>query len=834
MEVAKSLLFQILDANLNNPTIFQPVIDICDSSTQPRATQDSVEALWSILKEIIQLVSQKQVILVVDGVDEIFSDEQVEFVHNILSVLNYDHTLPVQVKLFLTSRPEPAFKVFDSHLSITLCVLSSIQTTPDIAIYARNAVETSSTLGVLDIGLREDIISRLVNKSGGMFLWARLMIHELEKQKSNYDIQIMLNRLPSGMKEAFSIIIGQMEEGCSGDIIFQYLAAAFRPLTLPELTELLEMGFEDQDYNPQRKLLIPVEEYVQRACKGLVTCSDGHVQFVHQSMKEYLCESRKLYSENSHARMAAMTLTYGSFHRLDTGGNSEATLSDRFQRFKQAYPFLEYSVLNWCRHAQISRVQGRAAMATIVVDALLRANHLMWMESRCFEECLSVKEVIAHQSEVLQMRREFRGVRDQETIKTTLEVGVLLQQHGHVKASQELLARMLAEVKDNTLNDNLRLVTMKAIARSFERQNDWEQAEAQYRLCLDYCSRVKGSWDIEAVTLGNGLGWTLKGQGKVKEAKEVYEQTYLKAKESCTTGHRDTLLAATELAYIHETEGSEEQAYQILKQELDVTSCASGVASILTSRASLNLLEFLERRGRWHEAEALARTIFLGTQHGEAPCVDVAIKLTTYLERRGSSQDAENILLSVCSSLKAAKAVRHGELLRVSLALADQYLRKNECSKAEKVYDMSRTVLGHLGTETVLMIDSKLAECLEISQKLPEAQAVYERVLKTSQAKFGLGSRKSIDASNRLATFYEKNGKLEDALAVYSHVYDFCVETLGQDHRYTLAILASTAGFYKRTGNGEAAGQSSMELFRIWTRTRSVHYHKALEIMEEV
>jgi tetratricopeptide (TPR) repeat protein len=834
VEVLKSLLIQILDANLNNPTVFQPVINICDSSTQPRATKDSEEALWSVLKEITQIISQKSVILVVDGVDEIFLDEQVEFVDNILSILNYDCRLPVQVKVFLTSRPQHAFKVFDYHPSINLCVLSSNQIIPDIEIYTRNAVKASSTLGALEIGLREDITSRLVNKSDGMFLWAKLMIHELEKQKSNYDIQTMLNRLPSGIREAFNRIIGNMEEGCSGDIIFQYLASAFRPLTLPELTELLETGLEDRDYNPQRKLLIPMEEYLQKACRGLVTCGDGNVQFVHESVKEYLCESRKLYSENSHSRMAAMTLTYGSFHRLDFRGDSEAALNDRFQRFKQAYPFLEYSILNWFRHAQMSRVQRRATMATIVVDALLRADHLTWMESRCFEECLSAKELIARQSEVLQVRREFKGTHDQETIKTTLEVGTLLQQHGHVKASQELLTRMLAELNDNSLNNDLRLATMKAIARSFERQNDWEQAEAQYRLCLDYCGRVQNSGDMEAVILGNSLGWALKGQGKVKEAKEVYEQTYLKARESCAPGHRDTLLAATELAYIHEIEGSEEQAYQILKQELDVASCASGVASILTYRASLGLLEFFERRGRWHEAEALARTIFLSTQHGEASCVDVAIKLTTYLERRGSSQEGEDILLSVCSSLKAAEAVRHRELLRVSLALASLYQRKTEFTKAEKVYDMCRIALGYLGPETVLMVDSKLAECLEMSQRLPEAQAVYERVFETSQAKFGLDSRKSIDASNKLATFYEKNGKLEDALAVYSHVYDFCVERLGQDHRYTIAILASIAGFYKRTGNSEAAGQSSMELFRIWTRTRGVHYHKALEMMEEV
>ncbi|RDW56452.1 hypothetical protein BP6252_14154 [Coleophoma cylindrospora] len=834
VEVAKSLLTQILNANLNNQTIIRSLMDICDSSTQPRAIQDSEQALWAILKQIIQLVSQKQVMLVVDGVDELFPDKQVDFVHNILSVLNYDYRLPVPVKLFLTSRSEPVLKVFDSHPSITLCILSSIQTISDIEIYTRNAVETSSTLRALDVGLRKDIISRLVNKSEGMFLWAKLMIHELEKQKSSSDIQRMLNRLPSGMKEAFSIIIGQMEEGCNGDIIFQYLTATFRPLTLPELTELLEMESEDRDYNPQQKLLIPVEEYVQQACRGLVTCNDGLVQFVHQSLKEYLCESRKLYYENSHSRMAAMTLTYGSFYRLNSQATSEATLNDRFRGFKQTYPFLEYSILNWCKHAKTSQVQGGLAMATVVVDALLRADHLTWMESRCFEECLSPNEVIACQLEVLQMRREFRGVSDQETIKTTLELGKLLQHHGRVKASQELFIRLLAEVKENSLSDNLQLATMKAIARSFERQNDWKQAEAQYRVCLDYSKQMEGSGNIEAVTLRNGLGWALKGQGKVKEAKEVYEQTYLKARESCALRDRDTLLAATELSYIYETEGSEEQAYQILKHELNATSCASGAPSNLQTKASLSLLEFFERRGRWDEAEALARNIFLRTQHSEVPCVDVAIKLTTFLEKKGNFQDAEDILLSVCSSLKAANLVRHRELLRVSLALADLYQRNNQCPKAEKVYDMSRTVLGHLGPETVLMIDCKLAECLEISQQLPEAQVLYETALKTSQETFGVGSRNSIDASNKLARFYQRTGKVEQALAVYNHVYDSCVETLGQDHRYTLDILTSIAEFYKSTGNREAASQSHMELLRMLTKTRGLQYHKALELMEDI
>jgi tetratricopeptide (TPR) repeat protein len=832
VEVVKSFLIQILDALSETPEILNTIMDLCNNSTQHRATDDCSDSLWSALKRVIPLIPKQQIVLVVDGIDEIFSEQQMNLIHNILSVLNYDPRQTVQVKILLTSRLDPVFKEFDSHPSISLHTLCPTHTAPDIAIYVRNAIETNTLLGALAPRLREDIISCLVNKSCGMFLWARLMIQDLQSQKSHHDIQRMLTRLPSGMRGTLKRIIGKMEEDGNGIVIFQYLASAFRPLTLAEFTDLLEVDIQDTDYNPQRKLLIPVDEYIQQECNGLVTCDNGHIQFIHQSVKEFLVESKALHLNDCHSRMAAICLTYASFHRNGDSSHQDTLPSDQFQHVKRKHSLLGYSILNWARHAQISRAGRESSLASIVVDAVLRADRLTWMEKVCYARELSVKEATDRHMNALQIRREIRGVYDEETTRTALEMGALLLQQGRVKMSEELLSKLLVDVPFTAENWDLKLAAMKGIARSLERQNDWVQAESQYRFCMNYCHEMKASSE-QVAYFGNGLAWTLKAQGRMREAREMYEKTYFKARRDLGPGHREVRLAATELAHCHEKEGSDDQAYTVLKQELDDNSSAFGIAHQAVTRASLELLDFLERSERWHDAEAIARSHIRSTQPSDIPSLDITTKLASYLDRRGNFQEAEDILLPIWNLLKMAQGRKFGDFLRASLALANLYEGKSEWDKAIKIYEMSRTVLERLSEESLLVIDSSQAKCLEKSNRLSDAQGVYERVFKISEAKFGLNNRKTIDAGERLATFFERIGRLEDALEVYNRMLAFCAETLGEDHRYTIANLVSLAAFHKKMGVCEAAVQSSGELLERWAKNRGVHYYKLHERMEE-
>ncbi|KAG9494877.1 hypothetical protein J7337_013106 [Fusarium musae] len=185
------------------------------------------------------------IVVIIDALDEATEELSVNSV--ILDILS----IP-SIRICASSRSSPRFPGLDFH-TITLEDLN----TADIIYYAKSRVSSAEC----DISTVEgDLIQSLIEASDGMFLYADLVLSNLEIWFNQQEGQLSHIDFPRGLVDLYSLILADIESSQkSRDIfhhIFRWVAFATRPLTVSELTNAL--AFENvqgyETYNDRDSL----------------------------------------------------------------------------------------------------------------------------------------------------------------------------------------------------------------------------------------------------------------------------------------------------------------------------------------------------------------------------------------------------------------------------------------------------------------------------------------------------------------------------------------------------------------------------------------------------
>jgi hypothetical protein len=161
-------------------------------------------------------------------------------------------------RVLLTSRPSAVSLPNDAR--ITFMDFAADQR-DDIKNYIRHRTERGLTAIPQ---MRAKIIETLVAKNGGMFLWVRLVLEELESTLSLQAMELALKSLPTDLEGVYANILRNLNdtlkqsqrEFCRKILI--WLFCARRPLTMNELFEAMNLEYVDEGFlytketNPRR------------------------------------------------------------------------------------------------------------------------------------------------------------------------------------------------------------------------------------------------------------------------------------------------------------------------------------------------------------------------------------------------------------------------------------------------------------------------------------------------------------------------------------------------------------------------------------------------------
>ncbi|TFK21257.1 hypothetical protein FA15DRAFT_560298, partial [Coprinopsis marcescibilis] len=337
-DILAAMLKQLLEDHPSIITFIKPLYE----THKRRGTHPSQAELLELLRVISSSNIFTATFCILDGLDEAQNDAQID----IISALA---TLPV--RFFITSRPLASLKdLVPKAVFIDIVVQDG-----DIVLLVEQKLASIPALRRLfnQKELKTEIVSKLLEKSSGMFLVASLQLEMLRDCLTVKDLRATLERLPAGVHDMYETTMDRIERQPNANIaksILLWLLHGRRSLTMEELQCAIAACPETYQYDPER---IVDEDSVLSLCCGLVTLDPESklVRLVHYTAKDFLLPYISRYNDNPHhllASVCAARLLQCNFHAL------ESVPSRTIDSDLKTIPLLEYSHSNWPHHASQS------------------------------------------------------------------------------------------------------------------------------------------------------------------------------------------------------------------------------------------------------------------------------------------------------------------------------------------------------------------------------------------------------------------------------------------------------------------------------------------------
>ncbi|KAI1378425.1 hypothetical protein F4677DRAFT_394594 [Hypoxylon crocopeplum] len=341
IRVLQSLIFQLL---LEDESL-QPVLHE-QYTTNYRKLTGSVEFLQSILSNLVD--NSGSVYIIVDGLDEVRSEESTILVKSLLGAVE---TTP-HLKTLFSSRYERSISNMLKGKASAIRV--HLHNAADIACYVeaetkswldnlRKRTKDQSAVSELELSIR-----KIVERSQGMFLYARLVLEIVMKQDTVAKARQETKSLPKGLEEVYCRILQKFgEENSESDAIrtiLSWVGCAVTPLTVREILQILAIQPGRQGFTGEPMVFRDVEE----TCSPILEVRDGFVYFVHFTAKEFFFGEQSetfVNAVDAHIQALQTCISYLSFDCFDrfTTSTITATLDGNFVLF-------QYACYNWLEH----------------------------------------------------------------------------------------------------------------------------------------------------------------------------------------------------------------------------------------------------------------------------------------------------------------------------------------------------------------------------------------------------------------------------------------------------------------------------------------------------
>ncbi|KAJ2914024.1 hypothetical protein MD484_g6396, partial [Candolleomyces efflorescens] len=294
----------------NNEEVFkliEPIYNEWGTKSTPRSLSE--EQTVDILGRVFGLL--QKVYIVVDALDELKESAR----NRLLRLLT---SLP-KGNLFLTSRPmDPDSNVL-THVSNREVDYLQIadKNRDDIATFVSTTLKNNHRLSSIMASTeseKEDILTKMNQKSSGMFLLASLQVESLKQCISANDLLEKIDQLPSGVTEMYTRTMERIEaqgeaEASLARRALLWVTYAQTYLTLKRLQRALAIsrlkGFTNNDVSPEWLIL--------SCCHGLLVV-DPSTRFVRLVPDDFIRSLSNKIFKTPHTFIAEHCIAYLSHH----------------------------------------------------------------------------------------------------------------------------------------------------------------------------------------------------------------------------------------------------------------------------------------------------------------------------------------------------------------------------------------------------------------------------------------------------------------------------------------------------------------------------------------
>jgi len=238
-------------------------------------------ALSEIFTNILQDPSLNSTYLIIDALDECVAD-----LPKLLDFIVQKSSVSPCVKWIVSSRnwPDIEERLVRAGHKVMLCLeLNAESISRAVSIYIQHKVLQLAQRKKYDDKTRVAVLQHLASNADDTFLWVALVCQNLEKIP-RWKTLAKLNAFPPGLDSLYQRMMAHICNSDNADICKRILASTaivYRPITLKELTSLVEMLEDMSDDLESLWEIIGL-------CGSFLTIREGTIYFVHQSAKDYL------------------------------------------------------------------------------------------------------------------------------------------------------------------------------------------------------------------------------------------------------------------------------------------------------------------------------------------------------------------------------------------------------------------------------------------------------------------------------------------------------------------------------------------------------------------
>jgi hypothetical protein len=279
--VLRGLLIQLL---ARRPILFEHIKD--DFSQRSHDLFADFYALWRIFVRTTKDPKAREVYCLIDALDECEYISRTTLLSELKRLFSPSQMgEKFSVKFIVTSRPD-----VDIHESFPSLQLEST-VRADIFTFINVRVDKISNDNNYPPGLLEDIKRDLTQNSGGTFLWASLVIDDLERTPL-HEAREKLKTLPRTLYEVYNRILSQIGARSKDvEMVLRLIVVARRPLAPYEFA--MALAIATQRWRGKK---MPPESFLDelkdafKICEPLVYYDNENntINLVHQSAYEYL------------------------------------------------------------------------------------------------------------------------------------------------------------------------------------------------------------------------------------------------------------------------------------------------------------------------------------------------------------------------------------------------------------------------------------------------------------------------------------------------------------------------------------------------------------------
>jgi len=226
---------------------------------------------------------------------------------------------------------------------------------------------------------KEDLSQQILERSGGSFLWVRLVMDELESVYGYESMLEIIQNIPQGMigyyARASSDMAANEREKHISQAILLWVVLAARPLTVFELSHALEL-----DINVH---LPSAKHAIEGLCGNLVSVdrTTGIVHMVHSTAREFLLTDDagefQIHSSEAHEQIALVCLRLLANSSQMKPPRNRQLLNQR-QPEQPTPALLDYAVTQFSEHVCRALVESDELL--MALNGFLSTTVLSWLE----------------------------------------------------------------------------------------------------------------------------------------------------------------------------------------------------------------------------------------------------------------------------------------------------------------------------------------------------------------------------------------------------------------------------------------------------------------------